>query len=202
MVIAFSQSVQSLSRVWLFVTPWTAALQASLSIVNSWSLLELMPVESVMPSKHEILCRSLLLQPSIFASIRVFSSEWVLRISGQILEFQLQHQSFQWIFMTDFPWMDWLDLLTVQGTLKSLLQHHSLKASVLWLSAFFIVRLSHPSMTTAKTMTLTIWTFVGKVMSPLFNALSGFVIAFLPSSKCLLISWLQSPSAVMLEPPK
>ena len=118
------------------------------------------------------------------------------------MEFWFQHQSFQWIFRTDFFRMDCFDLLAVQGTLKSLLQHHSSKASILWHSAFFTVQLSHPYMTTGKTIALTRWTFVGKVMSLLFNVLSRLIIAFLPRSKCLLISWLQSPSAVILKPPK
>ena len=138
-------SVQSLSRVRLFATPWIAARQASLSITNSWSLLKLMPIESVMPSSH---------------------------------------------------------LLAVQGTLKSLLQHHSSKASILCCSAFFTVQISHPYMTTGKTIALTRRTFFGKVMSLLFNMLSRLVITFLPRSKHLLISWLQSPSAVILEPKK
>ena len=115
---------------------------------------------------------------------------------AKVLEFQLHHQSFQWIFRTDFLRMDWLDLLAVQGTLKSLLQHHSSKASILWHSAFFIAQLLHPY------IALTRWTFVGKVMFLLFNMLSRLVITFLPRSKCLFISWLQSPSAVILEPPK
>ena len=118
------------------------------------------------------------------------------------MEFQLQHQSFQRIFRTDFFRMDWLDLLAVQGTLKSLLQHHSLKASILWHSAVFIVQLSYPHMTTGKTIALTTWTFVGKAMSLLFSMQFRLVITFLPRSKHLLISWLQSPSAVILEPPK
>ena len=117
----------------------------------------------------------------------------------KVLEFQLQHQSFQWSGLISFS-MDWLDLLEVQGTLKSLLQHHSSKVSIFWCSAFFIVHLSHPYMTTGKTIALTMWNFVGKVVSLLFNILSRFVIAFLPRSKRLLISWLQSPSAVILEP--
>ena len=119
---------------------------------------------------------------------------------AKVLEFQLQYQPFQWVFRTDFLRMDWLDLLAAQGTLKSLLQHHNLKASVLWCSAFFMVQLSHPSMTAGKTTASTIWTFVSKLMSLLFNTLSGFVIAFIPRSKHLLISWLQSLSAVILEP--
>ena len=113
-----------------------------------------------------------------------------------------QHQSFPWIFRTDFLTMDWLDLLAVQGTLKCLLQHHSSKALILWHSAFFMVQLSHPYMTTGKTIALTRWTFVGKVLALLFNMLSRLVIAFLPRNTCLLISWLQSPSAVILEPTK
>ena len=121
---------------------------------------------------------------------------------AKVLEFHLQHQFFQWIFRTDFVWMGWFDLLAVQGTLKSLLQHHSSKPSILQHSAFFIVQLSHPYMTTGKTIALTRQTFVGRVMSLLFNILSRLIIAFLPSSKCLLISWLQSPSAMILEPKK
>ena len=128
--------------------------------------------------------------------------QWVssLHQVAKILEFQLQHQAFQWIFRTDFFRMDWLDLLAVQGTLKSLLQHHSSKASILQCSAFFMVQLSHPYMTTGKTIALTTWTSVGKVTFLLFNMLSRFVIAFVPRSKRLLISWLRSPSAVILEP--
>ena len=144
-ILEFS-SVQLLSLVQLFTTPWTTASQASLSITNSRSLLKLMSIESVMPSNHLILCRPLFLLPSVFPSIRVFFNQSVLRIRWpKYWEFQLQHQSFQWIFRTDSFRMDWLDLLAVQGTLKSLLQHHSSKASILWLSAFFIVQLSHPS---------------------------------------------------------
>ena len=130
--------------------------------------------------------------------------KWVssLHQMAKVLEFQLQHQSFQWIFRTHFFWMDWLDLLVVEGTLKSPLQHHSSKVSILWHSAFFIVQLSHPYMTTGKNIAVVIWTFVGKVMPLLFNMLSRLVITFLPRSKCLLISWLQSPSAVILESKK
>ena len=176
-------SVQLLSRVQLFVTPWTAARQASLSIINSWSLLKLMATESVMPSNHLILCHPFVLPPSIFLSIRVFSSESVLRLR------QPKYWSFSFSISpsSEHPGlisfrMDWLDLLAVQGTLKSLLQHHSSKASNLQLSAFFIVQLSHLYMTTGKTIALTRWTFVGKVMSLLFNMLSRLVIAFLPRS--------------------
>ena len=118
------------------------------------------------------------------------------------MELQLQHQSFQEIFRIDFFRIDWFDLLAVQGTLKSLLQHHKPKASILWHSAFYMVQLLHPYMTTGKNIALTRWTFVGKVISLLFNILSSFLIAFFPSNKCLLISWLKSPSAVILEPKK
>ena len=161
-----------------------------------------MSIESVRPSNHLILCRPLLL-PSIFPSIRVFSNESALHIRWT------KYWSFS--FSTSpsnehsgliFFRMDWLDLLAVQGTLKSLLQHHSSRGSVLQHSAFLIVQLSHPYMTTGKTIALTRWTFVCKVMSLLFNMLSKLVISFLPRSKCLFISWLQLPSAVILEPPK
>ena len=156
-----------------------------------------------MPSNHLILYCPLLLLPSIFPSIRVFSNESVLCIR------QLKYWSFsisvspsnEYSGLISFR-MDWLDLLAVQWTLKSLLQHHSSKASILWHSAFFIVQLSHPYMTTGNTITLTRWTFVGKVMSLLLNMLSRLVITFLPRSNCLFISWLQSPSAVILSPEK
>ena len=153
--IQFS-SVQSLSRVRLFATPWTAARQASLSITNSWSLLRLMSIESVMPSNHLILCHPLLLPPSIFPSIRVFSSESALPIRWPkywSFSFNISPSN-EYSGLISFR-MDWLDLLAVQGTLKSLLQHHSSKASILWHSAFFIVHLSHPYMTTGKTIALT-----------------------------------------------
>ena len=174
-------SVQSLSRVLLFVTPWTAAHQASLSITNTWSSLKLMSIESVMPSNHLILCRPLLLPPSIFPSIRVFSKESVLHIRWlKYWSFSLSiSPSNDYSGLISFR-MYWLDLLAVQGTLKSLLQHHSSKASILRRSAFFTVQLSHPYMTTGKTITLTRRTFVGKVMSLLFNTLSRLVITFLP----------------------
>ena len=182
-------SVQSLSCGRLFVIPWTAALQASLSITNSQSSLKLTSIESVMPSNHLILCHSLLLPPSIFPSIRVFSKESVLRIRWP------KYWSFSFSISPskEIPGlisfrMDWLDLRAVLGTLKNLLQHHSSKASILWRSAFFIVQLSHPYMTTGKTIALTVWNFVGKVMSLLFNMLSRLVIAFLPRSKRLLTS--------------
>ena len=196
-------SVQLLSRVWLFVTPGTAARQASLSITNSQSPPRPMSIESVMPSSHLIFCCPLLLLPSIFPSIRVFSNESAL----------CSRWPKYWSFIAsispsnEYPGlisfrMDWLDLLAVQGTLKSLLQHHSTKVSILRCSAFLTVQLSDPYMTTGKTIALTRRTFVGKIMSLLFNMLSRLVITFLPRSKHLLISWLQSPSAVILEPPK
>jgi len=162
-----------------------------------------MSIESVVPFNYLILCCSLLLPPSIFPNIRVFSNESVLRIRWS------KYWSFSFIISPFNEYsglislrMDWLDLLAVQGTLKSLLQHHSSKTSVLQHSAFFIVQLLYPYMTTGKTIALTRWTFVGKVMSLLSNMLSRFVIAFLPRNKHLLISWLQSPSAVILEPKK
>ena len=197
------QSVQSLSRVWLFATPWIAALQASLSITSSRSSLKLKSIELVMPSSHLILCCPLSLLPPIPSSIRVFSNESTLRMrwpnywsfSFSIIPSK-EHRA-----LISFR-MDWLNLLAVQGTLKSLLQHHSSKASILRRSASFTVQLSHPYMTTGKTIALTRRTFVGKVMSLLFNMLSRLVITFLPRSKRLLISWLQSPSAVISEPPK
>ena len=156
-----------------------------------------------MLSNYLILCCPLLLLPSIFPSIRVFSSESVVRIRWPVywsLNLNISPSN-EYSGLISFR-MDWLDLPAVQGTLKSLLQHHNSKASVLRHSAFFIVQLSHPYMTTRNTITLTRQTFVGKVMSLLLNMLSRLVITFLPRSKCLLISWLQSPSAVILEPPK
>ena len=194
-------SIQSLSHVRLFATPWTIAHQASLSITNSRSLPKPMSIESVMPSNHLILCHPLLLLPSVIPSIRIFSNESVLYIQWT------KYWSFSFRPSNEHPGlisfrMDWLDLLAVQGTLKSLLQHHSSKASILLRSAFFIVQLSHTYMTIGKTTALTIWTFADKVMSLLFNTLSGFVISFLPRSKCLLVSWLQSASTVILKPKK
>ena len=162
-----------------------------------------MSIESVMPSNHLILCCPLLLPPSIFPSIRVFSNESVLCIRWPkywSFTFSISPTN-EYSGLISFR-MDWLDLLAVQGTLKSLLQYHSSKASILWRSAFFTVQLSHPYMTTGKTIALTRQTFVGIVMSLLFNMLSWLIISFLPRSKRLLISWLQSPSAVILEPPK
>ena len=162
-----------------------------------------MSIESVMISNHLILCRPLLLLPSIFQSMRVFSNESALCIScPKYWSFSLNiSPSNEYSGLISFR-MDWLDILAVQGTLKRILQHHSSKALVLQCSAFFIVQLSHPYMTTGKTIVLPRWTFVGKVMSLLFNMLSRLVITLLPRSKRLLISWLQSPSAVILEPRK
>ena len=156
-----------------------------------------------MPSSHLILCHPLLLLPSIFPSIRVFSNESALHIrrpKDWSFSFNISPSN-EYSGLISFR-MGWLDLLAVQGTLKSLLQHHSSNASILRHSAFFTVQLSHPYMTTGKTIALTRWTLVGKVMSLLLNILFRLVITFLPRSKCLLISWLQSPSAVILEPPK
>ena len=173
------------------------------SIISSQSLLKFMSIESVIPSKYLILCHPLLFSPSIFPSTRVFSNESAIHIRwSKYWSFSFNiSPSNEYSGLISFR-MDWLDLLAVQGTLRSLLQHHSSKASILRCSAFFIVQLSHPYMTTGKTIGLTRQTFVGKVMSLLFNMLSRLVITFLPRSKHLLISWLQSPSAVILEPPK
>ena len=181
-------SVQSLSLVQLFATPWTAACQASLSITNPQSLLKLISIESVMPSNHLILCQLLLFLPSVFPSIRVFSSESVIRIKWpKYWSFSFSISPFnEYSRLISFR-IDWLDLLAVQGTLKSLLQHHSSKASILQHSAFFMVQLSHLYMTTGKTTALTRWTFVGKVLSLLLNMLSVLVRTFLPRSKHLLI---------------
>ena len=196
-------SVQSLSCVRLFVTPWIAAWRSSLYITNSWSSPKLMCIELVMPSSHLILCCLLLLLPSIPPSIRVFFNESALRMRWP------KYWSFSFSISPskEHPGLisfriDWLDLLAVQGTLKNLLQHHSSKASILRHSTFFTVQLSHSYMATGKTIALTRQAFFGKVMSLLLNMLSRLVITFLPRSKRLLISWLQSPSAVILEPPK
>ena len=160
-------------------------------------------IASVMPFNHLILSQPLIVLPSIFPSIRIFSNESALHVRWP------KYWSFSFSISPSNEYsgsisfrMDWLDLLAVQGTLKSLLQHHSSKASILWPSAFFLVQLSHPYMTTGKTIALTRWTGAGKVMSLLFNMLSRLVITFLLRSKRLLISWLQSPSAVILGPPK
>ena len=196
-------SVQSLSRVQLFANPWIAACQASLSITNSRSSLKLTSIESVMPSSHLILCRLLLLLPPIPPSIRIFSNESTLHMTWP----KYWSFSFSIIPSKEHPGpisfrIDWLDLLAVQGTLQSLLQHHSSKASILRHSALFTVQLSHPYMTTGKTIALTRPTLVSKVISLLLNMLSRLVITFLPRSKHLLISWLHSPSAVISEPPQ
>ena len=205
-----------LSCVWLLATIWTAALQAPWSIPNFQSLLQLMSIELVSPlsplspSNHLILCHPLILLPSILPSIRVFSNESALRIRWP----KYQSFSFNITPSNEHPGlisfrMDWLDLLAVQGTLKSLLQHHSSKASILYIiqlslynPTLYIIQLLHPYLTTGKTTSLTRRTFVGKVMSLLFNMLSRLAITFLPRSKHLLISWLQSPPAVIWEPPK
>ena len=164
-----SQSVQSLSHVWLFATPWTAAPQASLSTASSWSLLKLMSIKSVVPSNRLILCCPLLLLPSIFPSTGVFSNESVLIRWPRYWSFSFTvSPSNEYSGLISFR-IDWFDLLVIQGTLKSLLQHHSSKVSILQFSAFFIVQLSHPYMTTGKTIALTRWTFVSKVMPLLFN---------------------------------
>ena len=200
MQLQFS-SVELLSHVQLFVTPWTTARQASLSITKSKSPPKPMSIKSVMPSNHLILCHPLLLLTLIFPSIRVFSNESALRIRWP----KYWSFSFSISSSNEYPGlisfrMDWLDLLAVQGTLKSLLQYRSLKASILQRSAFFVAQLSHPYMTIGKTIALTRQTSVDKVMSLLLNMLSRLVITFLP--RHLLISWLQLPSEVILEPPK
>ena len=197
-LVQFSRSVMSDS-----VIPLIAARQASMSITNSRSSLKLTSCESVMPSSHLILYRPLFLLSPIPPSIRVFSNESALHMRWP----KYWSFSFSIIPSKEHPGvisfrMDWLDLLAVQGTLKNLLQHHRSKASILWHSALFIVQLSYPYMTTGKTITLTRWTYVCKVMSLLLNMVSRLVITFLPRSKYLLISWLQSPSAVILEPQK
>ena len=180
--------VQLLSCVQLFVILWTAAYQASLSFTISESLFKLISIESVMPSNHSVFCCPLL--PSIFPSIRVFANDPTLHMKWP------KYWSFSFSIS---PSSEHPDLLAVQGTLKSLLQHHSSKASILQRSAFFTVQLSPPYITTGKTIALTRWTFSGKVMSLLLNMLSRLVITFLPRSKRLLISWLQSPSAVIFK---
>ena len=198
--IQFSSVVQSCPTP---CDPMNCSMPGLPVITNSQSPLKPMSIESVMPSNHSTLCRPLLLLPSIFPSIRVFSNESALRIRWP------NYWSFSFNISPSnehpgliFFRMDWLDLLAVQGTLKSLLQHDSIKGSILRHSAFFIVQLSHPYITTGKTIALTRWTFVDKVMSLLFHMLSRLVTAFLPRSKRLLISGLQPPSAVILEPRK
>ena len=195
-LLLFTHEVESDSA-----TSWTAARQASLSFTISWSLLKLMSIELVIPSNYLILCCLLLLLPSIFPSIRVFPNESAPCSGGQSIE-----ASASVLPVTIQGWftlgLKCFDFLAVHKTLKSLLQHHNLKAWILWHSAFFMVQLSHLYMTTKKTVTLTMHTFIGIVMSLLFNMLSRFIIAFLPRSKGLLILWLQSPSTVILEPKK
>ena len=194
-------SVQSLSCVQLFATLWTAACQASLSFTVSWNLLKLLSIESVMPSNHLILCHPLLLLPQIPPSITVFSNESTLRMRWPkywSFSFSISPSN-EYSGLISFR-MEQLDLVAAQGTFKSLLQYHSSKASILRCSALFTVELSYPYMTTGKTIALTRWIFVGKVVSLLLNMLSRLVITFLPRSKHLLISWLQSPSAMILEP--
>ena len=206
-----TSSLASEKWVYIFLHRFISSVQFSHSVVsnslwhrrlqNTRSLLRFISTESVMPSNHLILCRPLLLLPSIFLSIRVFSNESVLCIRWpEYWSFSFNiSPSNEYSGLVSFR-MDWLDLLAVQRTLKSLLQHHSSKASILQCSAFFIVQLSQPYMAMGKTIALTRWTFVGKVMSLLLNMLSRLVITFLPRSKSLLISWLQSPSAVILQP--
>ena len=191
-------TVQSLSCVRLFTTPWTAACQASLTSTNSLSLLKIMSIASVRQFSHLVLCRPLLLLPSIVPNIRVLTSESALRIRWpKYWSFSLSiSPSNEYSGLISF-WIDWFDLVA-QGTLKNLLQHHSSKASILECSAFFTVQLSHPYMTTGKTIALTRQTFVGKIISLLFNKLSRLVIDFHSQSKCLLIEWLQSPSDLSL----
>ena len=193
-MVHFSRSVVSDS-----VTPWAAARRASLSITNSWSFLRLMSIESVIPSNHLILCHPLLLLRSIFPSIRVFSKELVLRIRWP------EYWSFSFSISASSEYsgflsfrLDWLDLLRVQGTLKSLLQQYDSKASILQHSAFFMIQLSHPYMTTGKTIALARRTFVGKVMSLLFNMLSRLIIAFLPRSKHLIIEYKTANCGIFL----
>ena len=196
----FSSVAQSCLTLWNPVNCSTPGLPV---ITNSWGSPKLMSIELVMPSSHLILCHPLLLLPSITPSIRVFSNESTLCMRWpKYWSFSLSiSPSNEHPGLVSFR-MELLDLLAVQGTCKSLLRHHSSKASILQRSAFFIVQLSHPYMTTGKTIALTRWTFVGKVISLLFNILSRLVITFLPRSKCLLISWLQSQSALILEPQK
>ena len=197
LLLLFSRSVMSDS-----CNPKDCNMQASLSSSISWSLLKLMSIESLISSNHLFQCHSLLL-PSVFPSTGVFSSESALCIRWpKYWNFSISiSPSDEYSGLISFR-IDWFDLLCSPMTLKSLLQHRSSKASITWCSAFFMVQLSCPYMTTRKTIALTNWTFVSKVMSLLFIMLSRFIIAFLPRSKCLLISWLQSLSAVILEPPK
>ena len=185
-MIAYDAVVQLLSHGPHFATPWTATSQVSLSSTTSQNVLHLLSSESILASNHLVLCCPLLLLPLVFSSIRVFPNESALHIKW------LKYWSFSFSInpsnecsgLTSFR-IDWFDLLAVQGTLKSLLQRHSSKASILWLSSFYILQLSHPYMTTGKTISLTVQIFVSSVMSPLFNTLSRFIIALLPASKHL-----------------
>ena len=192
-----------MSRVPLFSTPWTAACQASLSFAISWSLLKPMFIESVMPSKHLILCHPFILLPSIFLDLKVFSNESALSIRWpKYWNFSFCiSPSNEYSRLISFR-IDWFDLLAVQGTLKSLFQHHNSKSLILQHSALFMAQLSYSYMTTRIMIAFTTWTFVSKAMSLFLNRLSRFVTAFLPRNKCLLISWLQSLSAETLEPKK
>ena len=203
MVVQFS-SVQFLSHIWLFVTSWIAVHQASLSITNSWSSLRLTSIESMMPSNYIISVAPFSSCPQSFpAPGSFFSTESALPTKWPkywSFSFSINH-SIENSGLTSLR-IEWFDLLAVQGTLKSLLQHHSSKTSILQFSPFFVVQLLHPYMTTGKTITLTRWTFVGKVMSLLFAMLFGLIIDFLPRSKHLLILRMQSPSAMILEPKK
>ena len=190
------KSVQSLSCVWFFATPWTAAHQAFLCIINSWSLLKLKSIKLVMHSNHIILCGPLLLLPSIFPCIRVFSKESVHIRWPKYWNFNFRiSTSKEYSGLISFK-IDWFDVISVQGTLMNLLQHYSSKAPIFWCSAFFIVQLSHPNMTMGKTIGFIRRAFVSKVIILLFDMLSRLVIAFLPRSKSLLISFLWSPSVV------
>ena len=197
--VQFSSVSQSCSTI---CDPMNHSMPAFLSITNSWSLPKLMSIRLVMPSNHLILCHPLLLLHSIFPSIRVFSNESALHIRWQSIGVSLSASVLPMNIQGSFPLglTGWISLLSKR--LKSVLQHHSSEASIFWCSAFFMVQLLQIYMTPGKTIALTIQTFVGRVTSPLFNMLSSFVIAFLPRSKCLLISWLPSPSAVIWEPKK
>ena len=198
----FNVSCHSLSCVRLFAKPWTAACQISLSITNSQSLLKLMSIESVMSSNHLILCHPLLFLPSVFLSIRVFSSQFFASGGQNTGSFSISISlSNEYSWLISFR-IDWFDFLAVQMALKSLLQYHIQKHQFFSAQLSNMVQLLHPYMTTGKTMYLTRWTFVSKVTSMLFNMLSRLVIAFLPRSECILILWLQLSSAVISEPKK